>query len=147
MPEDARFCHKCGKPQYEADIARLAEQEAAPMPSRDAVTSRATLPAPQALGITFKNSRAVTISGVVAGGAFFGSALAGLLSPLLWPVVLLAAGFFASVLYKNGSAELLSSANGARLGWMTGLWLFLVLMLGATMVSLYLSLLPPAQTL
>ena len=134
LPEDARFCHKCGKPQYEEDIARLAEQEAAPPPP-----SRVELPTSQALGITFKNSRAVTISGIVAGGAFFGSALAGLLSPLLWPVVLLAAGFFASVLYKSGSAEPLSSANGARLGWMTGLWLFLVLMLGATMVSLYLS--------
>lgn len=134
LPEDARFCHKCGKPQYDEDLARIAEQEEllrTPPPSE-------FRPA-QPLTISFKNSRAVTISGVVAGGAFFGSAIAGLLSPLLWPLVLLAAGFVASVVYKSGSSEPLSSANGARLGWMTGLWLFLVLMLGATLVSLYLS--------
>ena len=25
LPQDARFCHKCGKPQYESDIVRLQE--------------------------------------------------------------------------------------------------------------------------
>ena len=139
LPEDARFCHKCGRPQYEEDLARLEAEEA---PAR-AATPVAARPAP-VLGISFKNSRAVTISGVVAGCAFFGSALTGLLSPLLWPLVLLAAGFVASSIYKSGSAEPLSSANGARLGWMTGLWLFLVLMIGAMLVSIYLS--SPAGT-
>ena len=32
LPEDARFCHKCGKPQYEEDIARLNAVDEPPPP-------------------------------------------------------------------------------------------------------------------
>ena len=137
LPLDARFCHKCGKPQYEEDLARLSEQESA-APIIPAL-SQVDTPLEAASRISFRNSRAVAISGVVAGIAFFCSGLASLVSPLLWPVMLLAAGFVASVVYKSRSPEPLTSAGGARLGWMTGLWLFLVLMLAATLVSIYLA--------
>jgi len=52
-------------------------------------------------------------------------AIAMLLPPLL-PVVLCAAGFVAARLYNGRSTQPLSAAGGARLGWMTGLWLFVV---------------------
>jgi hypothetical protein len=81
----------------------------------------------------------VSISAAVAAAAFFGSGIAGMISPLLWPVILLAAGFFAAGLYKGRSSEPLSGAAGARLGWMTGLWLFLVIMVAGIMISLYLT--------
>ena len=68
---------------------------------------------------------------MVAGAALVCSGAAVLVSPILWPLVLVAAGFTAAVLYKGQSAEPLSTAAGARLGWMTGIWLFLVIALGA----------------
>ncbi len=81
----------------------------------------------------------MTISAIVAAAAFFGSGIAGMISPLLWPLILLAAGFAAVGLYKGRSPEPLSGAAGARLGWMTGLWLFLVLTIAGIMVSLYIT--------
>lgn len=62
-----------------------------------------------------------------------------MISPLLWPLILLGAGFAAAGLYKGRSTEPLSGAAGARLGWMTGLWLFLVLTIVGIIVSLYLT--------
>ncbi|MBV9155704.1 MAG: zinc ribbon domain-containing protein [Acidobacteriaceae bacterium] len=136
LPEDARFCHKCGKPQFDEDIARLKAQEAdipaaAPPPAQRSL--------PDSSGISFKNSRAVLISVLVAGAAFLGSGAAALISPLLWPLVLMAAGFIAVVLYRSNSAEPLTTAAGARLGWMTGLCLFAVFAVVATVVSIYLA--------
>lgn len=81
----------------------------------------------------------MTITAAVAAAAFFGSGIAGMISPLLWPLILLAAGFAAAGLYKGRSPEPLSGAAGARLGWMTGLWLFLVLTVAGLMVVLYLT--------
>jgi hypothetical protein len=49
----------------------------------------------------------------------------GLVLPPLFPVVLCAAGYAATRLYNQKSVEPLSTSGAARLGWMTGLWLFL----------------------
>lgn len=135
LPDDARFCHKCGKPQFEEDIARLSAHEAAPSP----VQPVQQVPIPRTPGISFRNSRAVAISIIAAGGAFFGSVAAGMISPLLWPLVPVAAGFVAALLYKASSHESLTAAAGARLGWMTGLWLFLVFLIGMTALAIYLA--------
>jgi len=51
----------------------------------------------------------------------------------------MAAGFIAVVLYRSNSAEPLTTAAGARLGWMTGLCLFAVFAVVATVVSIYLA--------
>jgi hypothetical protein len=130
LPEDARFCHKCGKPQYEEDIARLTA-EAPPTPS-----ALPPLPRPTSRRISFRNSRAVLVTLAVAAGALLGIAIAALLSPLLAPLVLCAAGVIAAMLYKDQSVEPLSPAAGARLGWMTGLWLFIVVIICLTIVGL-----------
>jgi hypothetical protein len=137
LPEDARFCHKCGKPQFEENIAALnSEQEpesiqTAPKPS--------TISNAPPVGISFKNSRAVVISLVVAAGAMLCFFPIALLAPPLFPVFLCAVGFVAVRVYKGRSAEALSTSAGARLGWMTGLWIFLVfavlLALSAIMVA------------
>ncbi len=75
----------------------------------------------------------------MAACALFGIALAALVSPLLAPVVLCAAGVIAVMLYKGHSREPLSTAAGARLGWMTGLWLFLVVVICLAVVGLSLT--------
>ena len=135
LPDDARFCHKCGKPQYEEDIARLAVLEAPPTSS----PVRAPIPAPPASGISFRNSRAVLISLVVAALTFFASLLATMLWAPLFPIVLCGAGFVAARLYRSDATEALTAGGGARLGWMTGLWLFLIVALLFTVAAVYLS--------
>ncbi len=69
----------------------------------------------------------------------FGIGIAALVSPLLAPVVLCAAGLIAALLYKGHSLEPLSAAAGARLGWMTGLWLFLVVLICLLILSVSLT--------
>ncbi len=134
LPEDARFCHKCGKPQLEEDVARLNALESAA-----ASTPTPVPPARSGPGISFRNSRAVLISLLVATGTLFGVAVLGLVLPALVPIFLCGAGFVAVRLYKGHSAEALSTAAGARLGWMTGLWLFLVVFLLCAVSALYVS--------
>jgi hypothetical protein len=133
LPEEARFCHKCGKPQFEEDAARLDALEAPAAPPLP------TAPRVPGTGISFKNSRAVLVTLIVAVGALFGVTALGLTVPPLVPILLCAAGFVAVRLYKGQSAEALSTAAGARLGWMTGLWLFLVVVIVCAISALYVS--------
>lgn len=135
LPEDARFCHKCGKPQYEEDIARLAAQESPPVHAEAPKRPSSAVPS----SISFQNPRAVLISLVVATLAFFASLLAAMLWAPLFPIVLCAAGFIAARLYRSEAVAPLTPAGGARLGWMTGLWLFLIFALLCTIAAVYLS--------
>jgi hypothetical protein len=116
----------------------MAEPEPAPAPPVAPVQ-----PKPHAAGsrshIGFRNGRAVAVSIVVAALALFGMGFASLLSPLLAPVVLCAAGFISVVIYRSQSAEPLTAVAGARLGWMTGLWLFLVVLAILAVVAVYIS--------
>ena len=135
LPEDARFCHKCGKPQFEEDVARLTAQEATP-PAAPPIAAPAA--PPSGATISFKNARAVLITMVAAAGGLLASVVIALIAASLAPFVLCAAGFVAAKLYTSAT-DSLSTAAGARLGWMTGLWMFLVLMvalaLGAIAVT------------
>jgi hypothetical protein len=137
LPDDARFCHKCGKPQFEESVDPINSEQASEVvgtPPEPPTRSHA----PQT-GISFKNSRAVVISLVVAAGAMVCFFPIALLAPPLFPVFLCAVGFVAVRVYKGRSPESLSTSAGARLGWMTGLWIFLVcavfLALSAIMVA------------
>jgi len=87
-------------------------------------------------GISFRNSRAVLVSLFVAAGALVGLMAISLLIPPLAPLVLCGAGFIAARVYRRQSDEPLSTAAGARLGWMTGLWLFLVVAILCALVAL-----------
>jgi hypothetical protein len=120
LPPDARFCHKCGKPQYEEDIERFAalEAEAAPTPTA------APLIVDQSATSGVGNLRAVGISMAAAALAFVGMLLVGMIFPPAVPVILCAAGFAAARFY--GVKNSITALNGALLGTMTGLWLFLV---------------------
>lgn len=120
LPQDARFCHKCGKPQYEEDIVRLREQESVPPPAPPLTV------APRPAEVSVRNMRAVAITVIMAASAFVISGAAVVVSPFLFPFVLLAAGFFAALIYGNRAPVPISAAAGAFLGWLTGLWLFLV---------------------
>ena len=129
MPPDARFCHKCGKPQFEEP---LSSEEEAPEPDLPAPETAAPEPEAAALaaapGISFRNRLAVRVGLLTAAVA---SLLTSLPMPmflnLLWLIVCLTgAGFFAVYLYRRRSGEELSARMGARMGWITGVFCFLI---------------------
>jgi hypothetical protein len=120
LPPDARFCHKCGKPQYDYPglTEETVEPEAPPPPPAPAVQ----LPAE----ISFHNRLAVRIGFLAAL-----SAVLLVLFPLPFPVPrlivsLVAAGFLAVFLYTRRTGQILSIRSGARIGWITGIFCFVL---------------------
>jgi uncharacterized membrane protein len=129
LPPDALFCHKCGKPQREIVIPETVAPppvaETAPAPHASLLTPPAAAPLP----LNFHNRAAVKIALLVAG-------LATLLSFLLY-VNWFLAGFLAVFLYRRRTGQVLNLESGVRMGWITGLMTFgiMVLILGALGVS------------
>ena len=137
LPPDARFCHKCGKPQRdeplfiqdEAPIQRPIEPPGLPP------LSQLELPR-----IGFHNGLAVRVALLAGVLAFFCSIITGQLAlpqefALVW---LVAGGFFAVYLYERRTGQRLSVRSGAHLGWICGVFGFLVvtMALAATAVML-----------
>ncbi len=127
LPEDARFCHKCGKPQYEDAVEEAAEATlvVAPAPA-DAPPIVPPAPPP----ISLRNPAAVRVGMLV-------SLVVALLLAMPMPhffgaiwqiVVLLASGFFSVYLYHRRTGVYLSVQSGARMGWITGIFCFLVML-------------------
>ncbi len=127
LPPDARFCHKCGKPLFEE--AHVPEVEQPPL-------RETPLPAPPPLN--FHNPVAVRVGFTVAS-------LAALLSWL--PFVSLGfvvwwtgAGFLAVYLYRRRTGQLLTVGGGLRIGWMTGILTFVIMVVLLTVTLLPLAL-------
>lgn len=114
LPPDARFCHKCGKPQREEDLV-VEEQPVVVIEPPPA----APPPPPP---INFHNAIAVRVALLAGTLAFMISAVLGPLGL----IALAAAGFFAVYLYRRRTGAILSVANGARLGWLSGIFIFTI---------------------
>ncbi|MGE5568823.1 MAG: zinc ribbon domain-containing protein [Rhodospirillales bacterium] len=116
LPPDARFCHKCGKPQREEDV--IVEPEII-------APATALFPAPKPADetpIDFRNTMAVRVG-------FLTALLASLFNAMLvyaCPVWLLAAGFLCVYFYQRRTGQVLTVGNGARMGWITGLFSFMI---------------------
>jgi hypothetical protein len=111
----ARFCHKCGKPQFEwsppEELPEETPQVAEPKAEAD---------------ISFRNRTAVRIGLAMAVAA---SVLISLPLPMYVNVVwmlmwLVAAGFLAVYFYERRTGQGLSVRKGARMGWITGVFCF-----------------------
>ena len=126
LPDDARFCHKCGKPQREEDIV------VEPQPL--IVTLPPPVPPPP-LAINFRNAIAVRVALIAGAVAFMISAVLGPLGL----IGLAAGGFFAVYLYRRRTGAILSVANGARLGWLSGIFIFAIAILVFTIQMVALS--------
>ena len=133
LPEDALFCHKCGKPQRE--IVSVDEPEVVPAPP----------PIPAAVivppVISFHNGPAVRIALSMGFLAFLCLLVVGQLAlpqalVLVW---LAAAGFLAVFLYRRRTGQKLSVMNGARLGWISGIFGFVIVTIILTMFVIALS--------
>lgn len=122
LVEDALFCHKCGKPQR--DIAP-AEPEPEPPPLPRIEIAAIAAPAPE---ISFHNRIAVRVAMLCA-------ALASLLISVPMPVFaaalwmlacLTVSGFLAVYLYHRRTGTLLTVRSGARMGWLTGIFCYVI---------------------
>ena len=124
LPPDARFCHKCGKPQREEVAPEPAAQppvaQSAAYPPPDAVPT-----APARLELSFHNPVAVRVGLSMACGATLLSSLPviGWFSIIWW----VAAGFGAVYLYRRRTGEPLTVRKGLRMGWITGVFTFAIM--------------------
>jgi hypothetical protein len=117
LAPDSLFCHKCGKPQRE-----VLEPEPEPEIVVDVVAAPAVPDvAPAALPLNFHNPVAVRVAFTVA-------LIATLLSwiPALNVILWVAAGFFAVYLYRRRTGVFLNVRAGVRLGWITGVLMFVI---------------------
>ena len=126
LPEDARFCHKCGKPQRE-EIA--VEQPPAYRPA-------IAIPPPPTLDAwpgapSFHHPVAVRVGLFVASIATF---LCLALPPgfVIW---LPSAGFVSVYLFSRRTGQSLSVRNGARMGWIAGILSFLIITVLFTIIA------------
>jgi len=120
LPPDARFCHKCGKPQYDyMPAAEEVEPEPVPQPPLPELQ-----PVRFSADISFRNGLAVRIGFVAAMGAVMIALLPVPLPFLRLPIAFVAAGFLAVFLYSRRTGQTLSIRSGARMGWITGVFSF-----------------------
>jgi hypothetical protein len=131
LPPDARFCHKCGKPQREEPLPEayrhIISEE---VPVLDLTPAPPRLP-------SFHNPVAVR-AGLLAASL---AALLNLLPVLSYGFLiwLLAAGFFSVYVYERRTGALLSVREGARMGWITGVLSFAISTVFFTLSMLALS--------
>ena len=147
LPDDARFCHRCGKPQradpppepeYHSEFEHPPGIEHSADDLRAIAAAAAPAEAPAA--ISFHNANAVR-------AGFFTAIiiwvlmiipLGGLAGIFLKIFVLLGGGFLAVVFYSRRTGQLLTVAAGARLGWITGVLFYVIWMLFFTVTILVL---------
>ncbi len=125
---DARFCHRCGKPVGEDNIASPATPELATAQAAPEAPAEPNPILPEQIGeISFANSSAVRVGLFVAALAMLIfvplSQAAGLSLPGVFGLTL-ASGLLAVFLYQRRTGVSLSARQGARLGWMTGVFMF-----------------------
>jgi len=131
LPEDARFCHKCGRPQREEPV--LVEEQPEVQPILEPLPTAP--PPPIEAPISFRNATAVRVAVLAGVPVFLLSAVAG---PLMLAVPV-AGGFFAVYLYRRRTGQRVSVVAGARLGWIAGIIVFAILTMLLTMLVLMLS--------
>ena len=122
---DSLFCHRCGKPQREILIAEpepepVVVEEPPPPPAP-------ALPPP----VNFHNRQAIQIGLLMAVLA----TLASFLVYFNW----LAAGFFTVLLYRRRTGQALDMQSGVRLGWITGILMFVIMTVILTGAVLFVS--------
>ena len=134
LPPDARFCHKCGKPQREEDLV-VEEQPIVVAPPPEPPPPQPAEPPP----INFRNAIAVRVALATGVPVVL---LTGLLSAIAGPLTMalpVAGGFFAVYLYRRRTGQKITVLAGARLGWISGIIVFAILTVLLTMMVLMLS--------
>ena len=113
LPPDARFCHKCGKPQREEPVADALSREMQP----------SVAPAPAAVmappvPLSFRNPIALRVGLLTSALLCLTMMIPGVsYGAVVWWVV---AGYFSVWIYKRRTGQPLTVRGGAHMGWITG---------------------------
>ena len=110
LPPDARFCHKCGKPQREEIVVELPEVFPSQQPP--------VIQAPPIQALSFRNPIALRVGLLAAGLLTVLMMIPGVnYAAVFW---WLGAGYFSVWIYKRRTGQRLNVRGGARMGWITG---------------------------
>ena len=136
LVEDARFCHKCGRPVGGVDpivVAADAVEEQPPADVPVAPAAKSAVP-PAAVMVGFQNSTTIRTALHASLIMFFGGlALTQVVgSGLFLLVALLATGVLAVFLYRRRTGYQMTPIEGARHGWISGLFFFLFTLVAMT---------------
>ncbi|MBK9171135.1 MAG: zinc ribbon domain-containing protein [Bryobacterales bacterium] len=118
LPADARFCHKCGKPQreeptiFESPDPIPWSPRAIELPQVTAIPAGPGFHNPIALRAGLAAACLATVLNLVIQFGF-----------VIW---LVGAGFFAAYLFHRRSGQPLTVRGGARMGWITGILSFVI---------------------
>ena len=127
LVEDAMFCHRCGRPARPLTSDVPDEPEVAPPPITDTERLRAVVAQlPPEIG--FHNPAAVRVAAAIAiVGTLMGLLPVPAILSIFWKLVtLVAAGFVAVYVYHRRTGDMPSVRAGARIGWMTGMFSFVI---------------------
>jgi hypothetical protein len=120
LPPDARFCHKCGKPQREELVVTAAGDGAGLVAPPVVVLS---VPAP----LSFRNPTAIRVGLLASALLCILMMIPGInYAFLVW---WLGAGYFSVWIYKRRTGQPLTVRGGAHMGWITGVLSCLLLSL------------------
>ncbi len=123
-PADALFCHKCGRPLRELLEPEAPAEIETPPPLPEPVAQ--IVPPPPRIG--FQNGQAVRIALLAGALSIIIFAIGGQVAPPAFaPVWMVAGGMLAAVLYKVRTGQKLTPIGGARLGWLSGIFGFVIL--------------------
>lgn len=133
---DALFCHRCGRPTRE-DLVEPPPLPESSEPAASPIIIEVRTPPREEARIDLRNTLALRVGIISAVLIYLGLTLVGLLmGPVLLPVVQLGGGLYSVMLYQRRSGLSLSVLNGARLGWITGLFSFLIVLVIIALVAL-----------
>ncbi|MBA3973695.1 MAG: hypothetical protein C0504_05680 [Candidatus Solibacter sp.] len=129
---DARFCHRCGRPVRDDDpILAQPEPEDNPPALEPRIAGAQLEPAPPAaaamMEVSFRSPLAVRVGFLAAAIVQLVLMLIAMAHAVqLLPVVLAAGGAYAVVLFSRRSGRTLSVMEGARMGWISGVFSFVI---------------------
>ncbi len=123
LVENARFCHRCGKPTFEMED--VVEVDAPPLPMAQAIPDAASAATPRP--ISFRNPIAMRVAFLMCVGIMLVQVIPG--AQLLFVLWFVAGGWAGVLVYRRLTGVTLLVPSGARLGALTGVMTFLSLTL------------------
>jgi hypothetical protein len=145
LAENARFCHRCGRPTSEIveieEIAKIAEDAPLPpvlpqTPEAPPAGAQATLQAKLAqMPVSFSNPVALRVGFLMSLAIMFLNMVPGV--NFLFPFWWLGAGWCGVPLYRRLTGKALSVPAGARLGSITGVLAFVSMALIFTLTFVF----------
>ncbi|MBE0657290.1 MAG: zinc ribbon domain-containing protein [Bryobacteraceae bacterium] len=141
LADDARFCHRCGRPvrdddpllaqpEPEEDSPALEDRivDAQPEPAPPSAAAQAAEAAAAVLKeVSFRSPLAVRVGFLAASIVQLVLMLVAMAHTVqLLPLVLAAGGAYAVVLFSRRSGRTLSVMEGARMGWISGVFSFVI---------------------